>query len=116
MGLHRPTREHDIEDYACAQAQRMGGIALKFKTPPRVGAPDRIVILPGPRIGWLELKRPKGGKFEAGQPRYHAMLRGYGCIVIVCRTRAQVDAALAEIARTKPLNEHPPYVLDELLR
>lgn len=116
MGLHRPDREHDVEDYCCAQTQARGGLALKFKTPPRVGAPDRIIILPGPRIGWIETKRPVGGKYEPGQKRYHYMLRERGCTVLVAHTKALVDAALDTIAALPPMTNMPPYVLDELLR
>jgi hypothetical protein len=98
------------------RAHQMGGIALKFRTPPRVGAPDRIIILHGPRIGWIETKHPDGGRDEPGQPRYHAMLQAYGCAVFKCKTRREVDDALAKIAALPPMKLLPPFVLDELLR
>ena len=40
-----------------------GGLAMKFVSPGRVGVPDRIVLLPGGRAVFAEIKRP-GGKLR----------------------------------------------------
>ncbi|MBR2215986.1 MAG: VRR-NUC domain-containing protein [Selenomonadaceae bacterium] len=38
-----------------------GGLALKFVSPGRAGVPDRIVLAPGGRVFFVELKRPGEG-------------------------------------------------------
>jgi hypothetical protein len=113
--LYAPDLENHVEDYLVRLTMARGGVALKFRTPPRIGAPDRIVILPGPRIGWVETKRPKGGRYEPGQLRYHEMLRKLGCTVIVARSRPACDAALDTIAALPAMSAMPPYVLDAIL-
>lgn len=50
-------RERDIEKWLCRQVERLGGRALKFVSPGNAGVPDRIVILPGGRIWFVELKQ-----------------------------------------------------------
>jgi len=36
----------------------MGGMAVKFTSPGLDGVPDRIVLLPGRKIAFVELKAP----------------------------------------------------------
>lgn len=46
--------------------------------------PDRIAFVPGLPCHFIELKRPKGGKYEPGQEKRHATLRKtYGMAVFV---------------------------------
>ena len=54
--------EKDIEAKLRQTVERHGGLCLKWVCPGWVGVPDRIVLLPGGRIRFVELKRPKGGK------------------------------------------------------
>jgi hypothetical protein len=70
----------------------MGGLAVKVRF--LTGWPDRMVLLPGGRILWVELKRPKGGKFEPLQPYWLKKLRGLGFGAHVCRTKQEVDEVL----------------------
>jgi hypothetical protein len=58
------------------------------------GIPDRLVLLPGGRVLFFELKRPKGGRFEPLQERCHAKLRRMGFVVHVCNTKNSVNEAL----------------------
>jgi len=44
---------------------------------------------------YMELKRPKGGRFEPLQLRVHRRLRALGCEVHVCFTKEQVDVVLS---------------------
>lgn len=102
----RPQYETELERVARESAYARGGIALKLKTPGRAGAPDRLVILPGPRIGFLELKRDVTAEYQPGQKRYIEALRALGCIADVAHTPAQVLAFVERLARATPMQDH----------
>jgi len=51
-------RERDIEAYLRDQIKRLGGIAYKFVSPGNAGVPDRLVLLPGAGVVFVELKAP----------------------------------------------------------
>ena len=51
-------RESEIESRLRTEAKRMGGMAVKFTSPGLDGVPDRIVLLPGRKIAFVELKAP----------------------------------------------------------
>lgn len=88
-------RESAIEKYLCGTVAKMGGQCYKFAPPGRVGYPDRLVILPGGRMFFVELKRPKGGRLGVLQPQRHEELRALGVAVYVVRNRGEVDACIA---------------------
>lgn len=75
-------RESEIEDHLRKCVSGIGGVALKFTSPERAGVPDRIVLLPGGRIDFIELKAP-GEKAEPHQLREHQRLRALGFNVYV---------------------------------
>ena len=52
--------EKDIERKLRQMVERHGGLCLKWVCPGWSGVPDRIILLPGGRIVFCELKRPKG--------------------------------------------------------
>lgn len=54
--------EKDIEKALVDRVKRHGGLCLKWVCPGHAGVPDRIVLLPGGKIVFAELKRPKGGR------------------------------------------------------
>lgn len=82
--------ERDIETYLRNEVKKAGGKAYKFISPGNDGAPDRIVIFPGNRIYFIELKRP-GGKPRPLQIKKITELLGLGCHVAVIDTKAKVD-------------------------
>ena len=53
-------REKDIEKKLVDGIKRLGGCAYKWVSPGRDGVPDRIVVLPGGIIWFVELKTDKG--------------------------------------------------------
>lgn len=59
--------EKDIERKLVDMVKRRGGLCLKWVCPGWAGVPDRIVLLPGGRIIFVELKRPKGGRVSKMQ-------------------------------------------------
>ena len=50
--------ENRIEKYLKKRVSQIGGKAFKFVSPGVSGVPDRIVLLPGARSVFVELKAP----------------------------------------------------------
>lgn len=60
--------------------KRLGGLALKLECPGYTGVPDRLILLPGGRVRFVELKAP--GRTERPRQRVvQAILRGLGFTV-----------------------------------
>ena len=72
--------EREIERALCDRVKELGGVAYKFVSPGHSGVPDRIVVLPGGVIGFVELKRT-GEKPRALQRKQMENLGGRGCFV-----------------------------------
>ena len=88
--------ERTIEQKLAARTRAMGGIAPKFTAPGFDGMPDRLVLLPGGRMGFVELKAP-GKKPRALQLARHRLLRRLGFKVYVIDEINQLDSVLEEI-------------------
>lgn len=73
------TLEKDIEKKLKKMVERHGGLCLKWVSPGMDGVPDRIVLLPGGRVFFIELKRPKGGKLSELQKWFGRKLEALGC-------------------------------------
>lgn len=84
-------RENKVEKYLRERIKELRGECLKFTSPGRTGVPDRIVILPGGQLIFVELKRPKKGATD-DQKRVHERLRDLRQNVIVIDSRELVDA------------------------
>ena len=52
--------EKDIERYLKNEIEKLGGVSLKWVCPGNDGVPDRIVIMPGGEIWFVELKADRG--------------------------------------------------------
>lgn len=87
--------EHFIEQKLVAAAKKRGGRAFKWVSPGCTGVPDRIVILPGPRILFVELKRP--GRKDGRSPRQKKILGWLikmGCEVYCVSEDAEITEVL----------------------
>lgn len=73
--------ERDIERKLRVTVERHGGLCLKWVCPGWSGVPDRIILLPGGRIIFCELKRPKGGKVAELQEWWKRRLTRLGFTV-----------------------------------
>lgn len=72
--------EKDIEAKLNKPVRELGGLCLKFTSPGYTGVPDRIVLLPGGVVRFVETKQP--GKKERARQRYvHALFRKLGFVV-----------------------------------
>jgi len=70
--------EKEIEGKLRDKTKARGGFCLKWVCPGWSGVPDRIVLLPGARIYFVETKRPKGGVVSALQGKWRGWLTGLG--------------------------------------
>ncbi len=89
-------RERDIERKLVVETVRRRGVALKFVSPGCVGAPDRIVMLPDGKIGFVELKTP-GKKPRMIQVRRIQQMRKMGFKVFVIDGVEQIGSVLDAI-------------------
>ncbi len=92
-------REKQIEQKLVKATKNMGGIAPKFVSPSFDGMPDRIVLLPGGHIGFVEVKAP-GEKPRPLQLSRHGLLRRLGFKVYVLDNEQQIGGLLDEIRAT----------------
>ena len=98
--------EKQIEQYLVKQAKLYGGKAFKWISPGNNGVPDRIVILPGAIIGFLEMKAP-GKTSTALQLRVQEWLRKRGFPVFTdVDSKLKVDLALGELAQNRRVYPH----------
>lgn len=59
--------EKDIEAKLRRMVTAYDGLCLKWVCPGWSGVPDRIILLPGGRVIFVETKRPKGGRLSRMQ-------------------------------------------------
>ncbi len=83
-------RESKIEAHLRRRAENAGGKCWKFTSPGLIGPPDRILMLPGGRLWWIEFKSP-GNKPNAPQARRHSELWKLGQKVLVLDSIKAVD-------------------------
>ena len=89
-------REKAIEGKLVQMVKASGGIAPKFVSPGFAGMPDRIVLLPGGHIGFVEVKAP-GEKPRPLQLSRHGLLRRLGFNVFILDDEQQIGGILDEI-------------------
>lgn len=92
-------REKVIEQKLAAAVKKAGGVALKLVSPGFDGIPDRLVLLPGGSIAFVEVKAP-GKKPRPLQLARHRLLRKLGFQVYVIDSADQIGGMLDEIRAT----------------
>ena len=92
-------REKNIEQKLVKAVKSAGGIAPKLTCPGFDGMPDRLVLMPEGRIGFVEVKAP-GKEPRPLQVRRHEMLRNLGFKVYVLDDPKQIGGILYEIRTT----------------
>ena len=91
-------REHDIEWKLVKAVKEMGGICPKFVSPGTDGMPDRMVLMPAGKIGFVEVKAP-GKKPRVLQVRRHRQLRKLGFSVFVLDDPEQIPGIIGEVMK-----------------
>jgi len=85
-----PFTEHDIERYLVRRTIEHGGVAYKWVSPGRVGVADRIVLLPGGVVWFVELKTATG-RLSPWQKLFAAEMARLELNYIVIRSKEEVD-------------------------
>lgn len=90
-------RERQIEQHLVAAVRKRNGLCPKWGSPGLDGVPDRIILLPGGRVAFAELKAT--GKTLRTQQRYRkAQLERLGFKVYVIDSKEQIGGVLDEIS------------------
>ena len=89
-------RERDVEKSLVRAVKKMGGICPKFVSPGLDGVPDRIILMPGARIAFAELKAP-GKKMRPLQVKRKRQLESLGFRVYCIDSKEQIGGVLREI-------------------
>lgn len=89
-------REKAIEQKFREAVKAVGGVAVKFTSPGWDGMPDRLALLPGGRMAFVEVKSP-GKKPRPLQAARHRMLRRLGFKVYVLDDEKQIGGIIDEI-------------------
>lgn len=100
MGKNKLNRndinEKQIEQKLVKAVKAEGGMCPKLISPGTDGMPDRMVLLPEARIGFVEVKAP-GQKPRRLQERRHAQLRDLGFQVSVLDDPERIPEIIAEV-------------------
>lgn len=94
-------RESELEKKFKKMAREAGGRAYKFVSPGSDGVPDRLVVFPGGRIGFVELKQ-KGEKPRKLQQYRIKELESMGCFVAVVDDLESAQEVIARIKLQTP--------------
>ena len=89
-------REKIIEQKSRTAVRNAGGLAVKFVSPGLDGMPDRLALLPGGRMAFVEVKAP-GKKPRPLQEARHRLLRRLGFQVYVLDDEKQIGGIIDEI-------------------
>lgn len=88
--------EKELEKMFRDAVRKAGGCAYKFVSPGMSGVPDRLVVLPGNAIGFVELKAP-GKKSRPEQCYQQRRLEDLGCYVAVLDDPGMIEQIIREI-------------------
>lgn len=89
-------RENEIEQKFIRAVKGMGGICPKFISPGLAGMPDRLALLPGGKMAFIELKA-YGKKPRPLQVRRKRQLETLGFSVYCIDSAEQIGGILDEI-------------------
>lgn len=89
--------EKQVELKLVTETRKKGGLAVKFVSPGYAGMPDRLVLLPGGKLAFVEVKAP-GKKPRVLQVKRHEKLRELGFRVFVLDALEDIPGLLQTIA------------------
>ncbi|WP_018659209.1 VRR-NUC domain-containing protein [Allofustis seminis] len=91
--------EKEIEEKLVEKVRGLDGLCLKFTSPSLTGVPDRMILLPRGKIGFVEVKR-KGQRPRKIQELRIKQLKDLGFLVFVLDDREKIEEILDEIQAT----------------
>lgn len=87
--------ESDVERELRMRVQEIGGICIKTKAIGYRGFFDRVVVLPGGKVWFVELKRPKGGRLSVHQVYLIDRFSQLGAMTAVVKNSKDIDRLLS---------------------
>lgn len=90
--------EKDIEAYLVKRVRAIGGHAYKFVSPSNRGVADRLIVLPGGVVWFVEVKA-EGGRLSPLQTLFIEQMKRLEQNVIVLWSKEDVDAFIATVSR-----------------
>ena len=93
-------REKTIEQKLTRAVKARGGICPKLVCPGMAGMPDRLVLLPDGKMGFVEVKAP-GEKPRPLQTARHRILEWLGYRVYVLDNPEEIRGIIDEIQTTQ---------------
>ena len=90
-------RERDIEKRLVDAVRKRCGLCPKWVSPGLDGVPDRIILMPGGRVAFAELKTP-GKKPRPLQLTRKAQLERLGFRVFIIDNTKQIGGVLDEVS------------------
>jgi hypothetical protein len=97
---HAEVSEKSIEAYLVARSKELGLPCLKYSNPNMVGYPDRLLVLPGSAVVWVELKS-KGKKPTKIQMIRAAELQAMGHTYYCIDSKAGIDDLFNDLKAVK---------------
>lgn len=91
--------EKSIEQVLVRLAKKHGGMAVKFLSPGLDGVPDRLLLFPGGRLAFVELKAP-GKKMRPLQIKRKRQLEQLGFVVYCIDSKEMIGGILDEVQST----------------
>lgn len=88
--------EKAVEQYLRDRVKAAGGVALKLVCPGWAGVPDRLILMPGGRAYFAEIKAA-GEKPRSRQTYVHGVLQRLGFTVFIPDSKTAVDNLLREV-------------------
>jgi hypothetical protein len=101
MAVKQSIRESLVEAELVARVEAAGGMCIKLQAIGRRGFFDRVVVLPGGRVVFAELKRPRGGKLSRHQIWYLAGFAALDVAIAVVRNSSDISALLGVSEKRK---------------
>jgi len=87
-------KESAVERELTARVRDRGGRCEKVTVLGSRGFFDRLILLPGGRVIFAELKRPRGGRLSAHQKMYRDEYVALGAVVVLIKNTKDIDALL----------------------
>ena len=89
------TLESAVERELQARVEALGGLCIKVQAIGRRGFFDRVVVLPGGRVWFVELKRPKGGVISPHQKWHMSEFSRLDAPVALVKSSKDIDWLLS---------------------
>lgn len=93
--------ERDIERYFVKRIEALGGRAYKFVSPSHAGVFDRVVVLPGGDVWFVEIKQASG-RMSKLQEKFRDDMTALGARNAVLYSKDAVDTFIYGIAEKFP--------------